>query len=455
MTDPELADRTYVEPLTVEVCDQDHRSASGPTRSCRRWAGRPRSTCARARRGRRPRQVRRQADRRQRRGHREGRGSRAVQGRRWSKIGLEVPRSGYARSLDEARAIQRRPSTGSATRSSCARRSRSAASGGGIAYNADEFDEKVAWALAADAARRGAGRGVGARLEGVRARGDARPRRQRGHHLLDRELRSDGRAHRRLDHRRAGDDADRQGIPAHARRLLARHPRDRRRDRRLQHAVRRQSRRRAHGGRRDEPARVAQLGAGVEGDRLPHRQDRRASWPSATRSTRSRTTSRARRRRASSRPSTTSSSRCRASPSRSSPAPTRRSTTQMKSVGEVMAIGRTFRESLGKAIRSLETGRSGFDLELPADARRAQAAHRRCRPPSGCSSSPRRCALGVTVDEAHQITKIDPWFLDAHRRASSSAKSRSRGRALAVCSTTGDAARREARRPLRSSHRRA
>ncbi len=51
--------------------------------------------------------------------------------------------------------------------------------------------------------------------------------------------------------------------------------RDRRRDRRLERAVRGQPGRRAHGGDRDEPARVALLGAGVEGDRLPDRQDRR------------------------------------------------------------------------------------------------------------------------------------------------------------------------------------
>ena len=38
----------------------------------------------------------------------------------------------------------------------------------------------------------------------------------------------------------------------------------------------------------------------------------------------------------------------------------------MKSVGEAMAIGRTFREALGKAIRSLETGRAGFDLPMAA-----------------------------------------------------------------------------------------
>ena len=98
---------------------------------------------------------------------------------------------------------------------------------------------------------------------------------QRRHRLLDRELRPDGRAHRRLDHGRAGADADRQGIPAHARRRggiiraigvdtggsniqFAVHPRDR-----------------PAGRDRDEPARVAQLGAGVQGDGLPDREDRR------------------------------------------------------------------------------------------------------------------------------------------------------------------------------------
>ena len=60
------------------------------------------------------------------------------------------------------------------------------------------------------------------RLEGVRARGDARPRRQRRHRLLDREPRPDGRAHRRLDHRRAGDDAHRPRVPDDARRGASR-----------------------------------------------------------------------------------------------------------------------------------------------------------------------------------------------------------------------------------------
>ena len=79
------------------------------------------------------------------------------------------------------------------------------------------------------------------------------------------------------DHRRPGPDPDRQGIPAHAHRLDRGAARDRRRDRRLQRAVRGQSGRRAHGGDRDEPAGVALLGAGLQGHRLSDRQGRRAA----------------------------------------------------------------------------------------------------------------------------------------------------------------------------------
>ena len=121
---------------------------------------------------------------------------------------------------------------------------------------------------------RGAPRGVDPRLEGVRARGDARQGRQRRDRLLDREPRPDGRAHRRLDHRRAGDDADRPRVPAPARPRDRHHPRGRRRHRRLQHPVRRQPRRRPADRHRDEPAGLAVQRAGVEGDRLPDREDR-------------------------------------------------------------------------------------------------------------------------------------------------------------------------------------
>jgi carbamoyl-phosphate synthase large subunit len=56
---------------------------------------------------------------------------------------------------------------------------------------------------------------------------------------------------------------------------------------------------------------------------------------------------------------------------------------QMKSVGEVMSIGRTFREAFGKAIRSLETGRAGFDLPMIC-----KPSNARCRrqPLSACSN---------------------------------------------------------------------
>ena len=164
-------------------------------------------------------------------------------------------------------------------------------------------------------------RGIDRRLEGVRARGDARPRRQLRDHLLDRERRPDGRAHRRLDHRRPAADADRRRVSADARRVDRLHPPRRRRDRRIERAVRRRPGDRSPGRDRDEPARVAQLGAGVEGDRVPDRQDRRQA----------RRRLHARRdpqrhhqgdaRPASSRRSTTSSPRSRAGRSRSCRAP--------------------------------------------------------------------------------------------------------------------------------------
>ena len=87
---------------------------------------------------------------------------------------------------------------------------------------------------------------------------------------------------------------------------------------------------------------------------------------------------------------------------------------QMKSVGEAMAIGRTFREALGKAIRSLETGRAGFDLApLPgaadavADLERAIAVPG----PDRLFQVARALRAGVTLERAHELTRIDPWFL--------------------------------------------
>jgi carbamoyl-phosphate synthase large subunit len=82
----------------------------------------------------------------------------------------------------------------------------------------------------------------------------------------------------------------------------------------------------------------------------------------------------------------------------------------MKSVGEVMAIGRTFKESLGKALRSLEIGRWGFDLERvpPLDDLR----HLITQPgPDRLWQLAEALRLGMGVDEAQTLTAIDPWFL--------------------------------------------
>jgi carbamoyl-phosphate synthase large subunit len=90
-------------------------------------------------------------------------------------------------------------------------------------------------------------------------------------------------------------------------------------------------------------------------------------------------------------------------------------TTQMKSVGEAMAIGRTFKESLQKALRSLEVGAWGFGggkygeqqapprdviqqkLVTPNDARIFYIRH--------------AFRAGFSIEEVHNLTKIDPWFL--------------------------------------------
>src|SRR5450432_1994178 len=87
--------------------------------------------------------------------------------------------------------------------------------------------------------------------------------------------------------------------------------------------------------------------------------------------------------------------------------------TQMKSVGEVMAIGRTFKEALGKGIRSLETGKK-FGTEVLDPALIPQ----KLITPTPDRLSYLRFALrsGYTVEEIHEMTAIDPWFLDQLRQ---------------------------------------
>lgn len=86
---------------------------------------------------------------------------------------------------------------------------------------------------------------------------------------------------------------------------------------------------------------------------------------------------------------------------------------QMKSVGEVMAIGRTFREAFGKAMRSLETGRAGFDLPAALAISDLGTIERQLSSPTPdrLFYLGRGFALGLTLERAHELTRIDPWFL--------------------------------------------
>jgi carbamoyl-phosphate synthase large subunit len=91
--------------------------------------------------------------------------------------------------------------------------------------------------------------------------------------------------------------------------------------------------------------------------------------------------------------------------------------TQMQSVGEVMAIGRTFPESLQKALRSLETGRSGLNCdpqEQELDALDVDALVQGAALPTPERIFHVEAALRrfVSIERLHEVTAIDPWFLD-------------------------------------------
>ncbi len=92
-----------------------------------------------------------------------------------------------------------------------------------------------------------------------------------------------------------------------------------------------------------------------------------------------------------------------------------RLTTQMKSVGEAMAIGRTFQESMQKALRSLETGLDGFDeqvvLPLSEEAETQLAFELRWPGPNRILYVADALRAGWTRERVFETTGIDPWFL--------------------------------------------
>ncbi len=87
---------------------------------------------------------------------------------------------------------------------------------------------------------------------------------------------------------------------------------------------------------------------------------------------------------------------------------------QMKSVGEVMAIGRTFEEALQKALRSLETGLYGLELKKSVATSDAESVRRMLRTPNAdrVLYIRRAIELGISVEEIYELTHIDPWFIE-------------------------------------------
>ena len=92
-------------------------------------------------------------------------------------------------------------------------------------------------------------------------------------------------------------------------------------------------------------------------------------------------------------------------------------TTAMKSVGEAMAIGRTIHESLQKALASMETGLTGFD-EVEIEGAPEKSAVIKAiskQTPDRMRTIAQAMRHGLTNDEIHGVTKFDPWFLDRIR----------------------------------------
>ena len=91
-------------------------------------------------------------------------------------------------------------------------------------------------------------------------------------------------------------------------------------------------------------------------------------------------------------------------------------TTQMKSVGEVMAIGRTFKEALQKAVRSLEQDRFGLTLDRPVADLEELRQKIRIPTPERCFAVAEGYRRGLGTEEIARLSAIDPWFLENIRQ---------------------------------------
>src|SRR5690606_31877461 len=87
-------------------------------------------------------------------------------------------------------------------------------------------------------------------------------------------------------------------------------------------------------------------------------------------------------------------------------------TTAMKSVGEAMSIGRSFHESVQKALASMETGLTGFDeIDIPGEGESAVIAALAVQSPDRMRLIAQAMRQGLTDERIHAVTKYDPWFL--------------------------------------------
>ena len=171
MTDPEMADRTYIEPITPEIVEKiierERPDALLPT-----LGGQTGLNVALTARGeRRAGELQGEDDRRQLRGHHARRKTASFSRRPCRSIGLDLPQSGLAYTMDGSAAqspqelgfpLIIRPSF------------TLGGTGGGIAYTMEEFEGIAAAGPAEQHDQRNSDRGIGDRLEGIRARGHAR-----------------------------------------------------------------------------------------------------------------------------------------------------------------------------------------------------------------------------------------------------------------------------------------
>jgi carbamoyl-phosphate synthase large subunit len=268
MTDPEFADRTYIEPVTPEAVEKiivreqaemKRLGATGKLVLLPTLGGQTALNTAMSLHragtlekhgvrmiGAKPEAIEKGEDR-------------LLFKNAMLKIGLDLPQSGVAHNMEEARTIAEQIGTLPLIIRPAYTLG---GTGGGIAYNKEEFETITASGLDLSPVTEVL---IEESLLGWKE----------FEMEVMREPRPHGRAHRRLDHRRADPDAHGSRIPNHARLLLRLHPRDRRGDRRIEHPVRRASRHGPHDRHRDESARQPQLRTRVKGHRLPHREDRR------------------------------------------------------------------------------------------------------------------------------------------------------------------------------------